>query len=144
MEKTMTTKAILVPNIVETNGKTIRENNLEKNHHFNINDKVKIDKENIDSWLTPEEHGEGIVEHVLNDGDFYIVDKPRDCDGEPLYSVSIFPRPNTKERTFDYYLKYFAENLLKQPISIENYSQASDYANSLVIMHLSGDSFIKS
>ena len=56
-------KIILFSEIVEENGKTIRENNLAKNHAYHIGDLIEF------------EDGERLFVHG----------QCRDCDGSPLY-----------------------------------------------------------
>lgn len=69
------TNAVYVPNIVQENGKTVRENNLQIPHKIPLKTFVEI---NLDY---NESHGcRG-----------FVVDYQRDCDGEPLYGISIDP-----------------------------------------------------
>lgn len=51
---------------VEENGKTIKENNLEKQHKFLVGDLVEIQKSGVR---------------------MFVVAQTRDCDGTPLYSL---------------------------------------------------------
>ena len=64
---------ILVPDIVEANGKTIRENNLELKHRYPIGSLVEVssDFDQGDNGLR-----------------LFVVRHSRDCDGEPLYDLS--------------------------------------------------------
>lgn len=73
---------VVFGDIVESNGKTIRQNNLEKEHKFKIGDLVEA--------CTSKFHGNGSSEIIK--GHFFIVDLGRDCDGTPLYSLSTTPR----------------------------------------------------
>lgn len=67
--------AIFVPDIVEANGKTVRQNNLEIAHTIPLKTFVEIDSDYNES------HGcRG-----------YVVDYERDCDGTPLYGLSLDP-----------------------------------------------------
>jgi hypothetical protein len=74
--------AILVANIIEENGKTIRQNNMEIKHKIPIGTLVEInspqDLEYDDGDVLYECH------HRMR---AYIVSHDRDCDGTPLYSV---------------------------------------------------------
>lgn len=54
--------------LVEKNGKTIRENNMQIKHGFAVNDRVRFFH---DQW----------DQHILA----YVAILTRDCDGEPLY-----------------------------------------------------------
>lgn len=56
---------IMFSDIVESNGKTIRENNLEIKHRLKVGDRVSI-KDNVCTFVC----------HL-----------DRDCDGTPLYSL---------------------------------------------------------
>ena len=67
--------------IVESNGKTIKENNLDKKHNIPIGSLVEfIGYENY----------EGVR--------MYIVSHDRDCDGTPLYSLSADKTDVKRER----------------------------------------------
>lgn len=69
---------INVADIVEENGKTIRQNNLEKTHDIPIGTLVEV---KFDEW-----HGDGACEKVH--ARLWVVSHDRDCDGTPLYSLS--------------------------------------------------------
>jgi hypothetical protein len=72
-----------VADIVEENGKTIRENNLARNHKYKVGDLVEVKlHENYDDF------GACIKFHAR----LWIVNCGRDCDGTPLYSLSPTPR----------------------------------------------------
>lgn len=71
---------INVADIVEDNGKTIRENNLEKIHDIPIGTLVEV---KFNEW-----HGDGACEKVH--ARLWVVSHDRDCDGTPLYSLSKF------------------------------------------------------
>lgn len=58
-----------IHDLVEENGRTIRENNLAINHHISIGSLVENIDEDSDYY------------HMR----FYIVEHIRDCDGTPLY-----------------------------------------------------------
>lgn len=60
-----------VPNIVEANGKTIKENNLAQGHAIPLGALVEV---NLDY---SEEHGIRM----------YVCEHSRDCDGTPLYTL---------------------------------------------------------
>jgi len=61
---------VVLHDIVEKNGKTIRENNLEKQHKMKIGDLVEI---TFDEYR-------GVR--------LWICELSRDCDGTPLYSLT--------------------------------------------------------
>ena len=79
--------------IVEGNGKTIRENNMEEGHDYQVGDLVEFKTEN---W-----HGDGACDIVH--GRYWIVDCGRDCDGTPLYWLSKVCPGGKRDRVMMYY-----------------------------------------
>jgi hypothetical protein len=71
-------KMVMIHDIVENNGKTIRENNLEKPHNIPLGTLVEAKWE---AWF-----GEGGSWKVH--ARMWVVLQGRDCDGTPLYSIS--------------------------------------------------------
>lgn len=69
-------QAINVSDIVEANGKTIRQNNLEEQHNLPLGTLVEIDADYLDV------HGIRL----------FVVNHSRDCDGTPLYDLSFNPK----------------------------------------------------
>jgi hypothetical protein len=71
------TEIIKFSEIVEANGKTIRENNLEIEHKIPIGALVEVE----------------ITKHFANDTSItgrvqlYVIEHTRDCDGSPLYTL---------------------------------------------------------
>lgn len=63
---------VLVSNIVEKNGSTVRENNLKAEHKIPLGSLVEVNIPYI------EEHGVRL----------FVVSHERDCDGSPLYTLS--------------------------------------------------------
>ena len=80
------TKIVNVKNIVEENGKTIKENNMEKIHNIPIGSLVEV---KYDKW-----GGEGSCLKIH--ARLWVVKHTRDCDGEPLYSLCKSPLYNIK------------------------------------------------
>lgn len=74
-------KLIILHNTLEENGKTIRENNLQKKHNIPLGTLVEVKYTN---W-----HGDGACEKVH--ARLWIVECGRDCDGTPLYWLSTTP-----------------------------------------------------
>ena len=72
---------ILFSEIVEANGKTIRENNLAKSHTIPLGTLVEV---KFDSWF-----GDGACWKVH--ARLWVVLHQRDCDGTPLYGLSRWP-----------------------------------------------------
>lgn len=75
--------AINVADIVEENGRTIRENNLEKAHDIPIGTLVEV---KYDVW-----HSDGACEKTH--ARLWVVSHDRDCDGTPLYSLCKYKSP---------------------------------------------------
>lgn len=69
------TNVVYVPDIVEANGKTVRENNLELPHKIPLKTFVEI---NLDYSKSHGCRG-------------FVVEHRRDCDGTPLYGLSLSP-----------------------------------------------------
>ena len=72
----------LVSEIVEANGKTIRQNNMEKKHKIPIDTLVHFKGSD---WF-----GRGAF--MRYEGRFYVIAHNRDCDGAPLYTIGEKPR----------------------------------------------------
>lgn len=70
--------AINIADIVEGNGKTVRQNNLEKEHNIPVGSLVEV---KYSHW-----HGDGCCEKVH--ARLWVHSHDRDCDGTPLYSLS--------------------------------------------------------
>jgi hypothetical protein len=68
----------ILHHLVEANGKTIRQNNLEKQHRFPVGTLVEV---RFDTWF-----GDGACWKVH--ARLWVVEHTRDCDGTPLYSLS--------------------------------------------------------
>jgi hypothetical protein len=66
-----------IGDIVEENGKTIRENNMERKHNIPIDTLVEV---RYDNWFD-----DGACEKVH--ARLWVVEQGRDCDGTPLYSL---------------------------------------------------------
>lgn len=75
-------KYIAFGDIVEPNGKTIRENNLAIPHNIPIGTLVEVKYAPF--------HGGGACEKVH--ARLWVVSHDRDCDGSPLYSLSPHPK----------------------------------------------------
>lgn len=73
---------IVFGDIVEKNGKTIRENNRAIPHNYKEGDLVEV---KMDDW-----HGDGACS--ITRARLFIVHCGRDCDGTPLYWLSPTPR----------------------------------------------------
>jgi len=64
--------------IVEKNGKTVRENNMEIKHNIPIGTLVEV---KYDRW-----HGNGACSKIH--ARLFVASHDRDCDGTPLYSLT--------------------------------------------------------
>jgi len=81
------TKCIMFSSIVEKNGKTIYENNMEVQHNIPVGTLVEVTHDN---W-----YGDGCCEKIH--GRYWVVSQSRDCDGTPLYYLSTINRPSITE-----------------------------------------------
>jgi hypothetical protein len=89
----MMTEYVAFGDIVEENGKTIRQNNMEQVHSIPAGALVEVKYTN---W-----HGDGACEKVQ--ARLWVVKQGRDCDGTPLYWLSK-KNPNTaRDRVMLYY-----------------------------------------
>lgn len=77
---------IMFGDIVEDNGKTIRENNLAKAHTYQLGDIVEVDLD-----LTQPGSEEGIEICLQGTCRLFVVGHMRDCDETPLYVISDIP-----------------------------------------------------
>lgn len=77
----------LYSDIVEDNGKTIRENNLEKQHDLPVGTLVEVKYDEF--------HGDGACSKVH--ARLWVALQGRDCDGTPLYWLSPDKPPYTDE-----------------------------------------------
>ena len=74
---------VVAHSLVEANGKTIRENNLEKRHRLREGQQVRVytcDSEDDPPGTLDHVHTDRCQSHVA-----FILWCGRDCDGEPLY-----------------------------------------------------------
>jgi hypothetical protein len=76
-------KIIYFADIIESNGKTVYKNNMEKKHNVPIGTLVEV---KYDRW-----HGDGACEKIH--ARLWVVSHDRDCDGTPLYSLSVYKEP---------------------------------------------------
>lgn len=72
------TEFIIIHEIVEANGKTVKENNLERQHNIPVGTLVEV---KFDDWFTD---GACWKVHAR----LWVVRHTRDCDGTPLYTLS--------------------------------------------------------
>ena len=94
--------AINVADIVEENGKTVRQNNSEKKHNIPIGSLVEV---KFHTW-----HGGGACEKTH--ARLWVIEHTRDCDETPLYSLSAH-----KEYLFDEYEVHCRNFILKKSVS---------------------------
>ena len=71
----------LIHQIVESNGRTIKENNLDRRHNIPLGTLVEV---KFDEWFG---NGGSWKVHAR----LWVVAHCRDCDGTPLYSVGRWP-----------------------------------------------------
>lgn len=71
-----------IGDVIEKNGKTIKENNLTKKHNLKLDSLVSLIKYNDEEYFK-------YHDCVIQDGvTLYVSKLTRDCDGTPLYSLS--------------------------------------------------------
>jgi len=76
---------VLAHSLVEANGKTIRQNNLEKQHRLQEGQEVRVytcDGEDDPPGTIDHVHDDQCASHVA-----FILHCGRDCDGTPLYWI---------------------------------------------------------
>jgi hypothetical protein len=71
-------QVVFIGDLVEENGKTVKENNLERVHNVPVGSLVEITYES--EYEEPSERVKGLR--------LFVVKHSRDCDGSPLYSLS--------------------------------------------------------
>jgi len=76
---------VFISDIVEDNGKTIFENNMELMHNIPIDSLVEV---KWDDWL-----GDGVCKKVH--ARLFVYKQGRDCDGTPLYWLSEYNKEGT-------------------------------------------------
>lgn len=72
------TEVVMIYDLVEENGKTVRENNLAISHNIPLGTLVGVD---ISTW-----YGNGAC--IAGKARLWVVRHDRDCDGTPLYTIS--------------------------------------------------------
>ena len=95
-------KITFVHDIVEENGKTIKENNLGISHAIPVGSLVEV---KFDSWFGG---GACMKAHAR----LWVISHDRDCDGTPLYSLSRWKDPEFANKVMQYYETGFAEDSL--------------------------------
>lgn len=81
-------RVALFGDIVEGNGKTIRENNSDRPHEFELGEIVEVD---VDHDWPGSVEGDGILVKLSGRCRLYVVGHMRDCDGTPIYMLSDLP-----------------------------------------------------
>lgn len=87
---------MFMKDIVEDNGKTIFENNMEKSHNIPIDSLVEVKS---DGWF-----GDGAC--IRYQARLWVVEHIRDCDGTPLYILSE-EKANTRKELERYFGRKF-------------------------------------
>lgn len=82
----MPPQVMFVQDIIESNGKTVKENNLQKVHKYPIGTMIKYELKHIDHI---ENHGtdKEICMGIHGTLCGFILTHDRDCDGTPLYTI---------------------------------------------------------
>ena len=78
---------VLFSDLLEPNGLTIRQNNLARQHKFPIGTLVHCKYD--------ETHASG--SSCRTEGNLWVIEHTRDCDGTPLYTVGMMPLPDVDD-----------------------------------------------
>jgi hypothetical protein len=83
-------KITLTSDLAESNGKTIRENNLSTEHTIPIHTPVIIQLENEKApyWTNNGNVSDHIIYLIEQQQPFFVAEHTRDCDGTCLYTLS--------------------------------------------------------
>lgn len=108
-------KFMMIHDLMEENGKTIKENNLERDHQIPIGSLVEV---KYDQW-----YGDGACRKVH--ARLWVVDHTRDCDGTPLYTLSRWKTLNSARR-FNQFKGGFTEDSLEVIEVTERLKQGHD------------------
>jgi hypothetical protein len=123
------TKMMFVADMVEENGKTIRQNNLEKTHLIPLGALVEVSYE--DSYEEDDEKTSGIR--------LFVVNHSRDCDGTPLYDLSFSKKAYKKWKELDEKIKSkLFENQMDEALTKAVYWQESGK----ILRHYSEESLV--
>jgi hypothetical protein len=86
---------IMFSEIVEANGKTIRENNLAKRHHYPLGTVVEVDLRAPGYFEDPQgPEPPRVRTHLI------VCGHGRDCDGTPLYCLGDRPYPPLTDKDY--------------------------------------------
>jgi len=132
---------IYVPNIIENNGKTFRENNLEKKHSFDIGESVRFTEGKYfsDNYCQSDSVN---IQKAVSEGFLIVSSLDRDCDGTHLYTLTLEPVTDLKdgEDLYTYLCRKFNPHYTQNE---ESFIEASNYASSLIISGISENSIEK-
>ena len=132
---------ILVPDIIESNGKTIRENNMKTKHSLSVGDEIRfIDGKDFSERYCSYESEE--IQKAVAQGTLFVASIDRDCDGTPLYTLTLDNITNLKEGDdiYDYYCRKFNSNF---KINEDAFIEASNYARKYIVNGIAEDSILK-
>jgi len=122
---------VYVPDMIESNGKTVRENNMEIKHSLVIGDEVRfIEGEDFSERYCSEDPKQ--IQDAVARGTFFVASIDRDCDGTPLYTLTLEVITDLKEGEciYDYYCRKFNPNFKANE---EAFIEASNYASGQLI-----------
>lgn len=80
------TKAIFVGDLVEDNGMTVKQNNMQLKHKIPLGALVEISYDS--QYEEPKDNTNGLR--------LFVVEHARDCDGTPLYGLSFYRDAKTE------------------------------------------------
>ena len=100
---------VMVHDMIEENGKTIKENNLALQHLIPIGSLVDV---KFDTWF-----GDGACWRVH--ARLWVISQDRDCDGTPLYTISRWKDKVFAIAVHDLHTGFAEENLTQIEITEE-------------------------
>lgn len=125
---------VFVHDIVEANGKTIKENNMEKGHTIPLGALVEVENLRISTGY--EEEGQPLLT-MKGWGRLYVTRHGRDCDGTPLYGLCDLPVPYperslskewTQVKAFSHFMDFgYSEESLKPTGHVKKLMSLHDY-----------------
>jgi len=100
--------------LVEENGRTVRENNLKLGHKIPLGSRVKVEVGVEGAY----NQASG-TDRVPVTMELYVVEHTRDCDGTPMYTYGTMPFPPAKSAHDIFAPTYFG----REPVYYRNYSE---------------------
>jgi hypothetical protein len=122
------TQIMMVSDIVEENGKTIRQNNLDLVHDIPLGTMVEIAADEYDD----EDSNSGLR--------LFVVNHSRDCDGTPLYDMSF--RRDAQIKSDEFEAQVAAGEFENDPYGPGLRIHYKGYYSGMILRHYGRDSLI--